>query len=75
LRAFNLVANLRGVLGRNCDNRLIMILLYFTAIYLVFMGDPRYHLSLMPFIAMCAGIGAGCLLGEYNAVPQPFPHS
>ena len=52
----------------------ILIVLYFTAIYLVFMGDPRYHLSLMPFIAMYAGIGAGCLLGEYGA-SQPLPHS
>ena len=40
----------------------LLVLAYFTGVYLVFMGDPRYHLSLIPWIAIYSGIGAGSLL-------------
>jgi 4-amino-4-deoxy-L-arabinose transferase-like glycosyltransferase len=42
----------------------LLVCLYFTLVYLVFIGDPRYHLALMPWIAMYSGIGAATLLGK-----------
>lgn len=43
----------------------LVVCAYFTAVYLVFMGDPRYHLALIPWIAMYSGIGATvALVGE-----------
>jgi hypothetical protein len=38
------------------------ILLYFAVVAAVFLGDPRYHLPLMPWVIMYAGIGVELLL-------------
>jgi len=40
----------------------LVVCAYFTAVYLVFTGDPRYHLALIPWIAMYSGIGAAVVL-------------
>jgi 4-amino-4-deoxy-L-arabinose transferase-like glycosyltransferase len=42
----------------------LLVCLYFTLLYVVFIGDPRYHLTLVPWIAMYSGIGAAILLGK-----------
>jgi 4-amino-4-deoxy-L-arabinose transferase-like glycosyltransferase len=41
----------------------IYVILYFTAICLVFFGNARYHFAVMPWIAMYAGIGGASILG------------
>jgi 4-amino-4-deoxy-L-arabinose transferase-like glycosyltransferase len=45
----------------------LIVCLYFTLVYMVFMGDPRYHFALVPWIAMYAGISAAYLLSSEHA--------
>ena len=42
----------------------LLVCSYFTLLYLVFIGDPRYHLTLVPWVAMYSGIGAAILIGK-----------
>jgi 4-amino-4-deoxy-L-arabinose transferase-like glycosyltransferase len=42
----------------------IYVILYFTAICLVFFGNARYHYPVMPWLAMYAGIGGASILGQ-----------
>jgi 4-amino-4-deoxy-L-arabinose transferase-like glycosyltransferase len=41
----------------------IWVILYFTAICLVFFGNARYHFPVMPWLAMYAGVGGASILG------------
>jgi 4-amino-4-deoxy-L-arabinose transferase-like glycosyltransferase len=38
------------------------IIAYFTLVYMVFFGDPRYHFPVMPWVAVYAGVGGELLL-------------
>jgi 4-amino-4-deoxy-L-arabinose transferase-like glycosyltransferase len=44
----------------------LVIILYFTATYLLFFGNARYHFALMPWIAIYAGIGAMITLNLFK---------
>jgi 4-amino-4-deoxy-L-arabinose transferase-like glycosyltransferase len=50
--------------GRAANPIGLLICSYFTLLSVVFIGDPRYHLALMPWIAMYSGIGAAILIGK-----------
>jgi 4-amino-4-deoxy-L-arabinose transferase-like glycosyltransferase len=41
----------------------VYVILYFTAICLVFFGNARYHFPVIPWVAMYAGVSGALLLG------------
>jgi 4-amino-4-deoxy-L-arabinose transferase-like glycosyltransferase len=51
----------------------LLVCSYFTLLYLVFIGDPRYHLALIPWIAMYSGVGAAVLLGKRGEFREVEP--
>jgi 4-amino-4-deoxy-L-arabinose transferase-like glycosyltransferase len=51
----------------------IYVMLYFTAICLVFFGNARYHYPVMPWLAMYAGIGGASILGVRREPNSELP--
>jgi hypothetical protein len=51
----------------------IYIILYFTAICLVFFGNARYHFPVMPWLAIYAGIGGVSILGVRSESNSELP--
>jgi 4-amino-4-deoxy-L-arabinose transferase-like glycosyltransferase len=51
----------------------IYIILYFTAICLVFFGNARYHFPVMPWLAIYAGIGGASILGVRSESNSELP--
>jgi hypothetical protein len=51
----------------------IYVILYFTAICLVFFGNARYHFPVMPWLAMYAGIGGASILGVGSKSNSELP--
>lgn len=48
----------------------LLVCSYFTLLSLVFIGDPRYHLALMPWIAMYSGVGGAILIGKGGSLEK-----
>jgi 4-amino-4-deoxy-L-arabinose transferase-like glycosyltransferase len=51
----------------------IYVILYFTAICLVFFGNARYHFPVMPWLAIYAGIGGASILGVRSESTWELP--
>jgi 4-amino-4-deoxy-L-arabinose transferase-like glycosyltransferase len=51
----------------------IYVVLYFTAICLVFFGNARYHFPVMPWLAIYAGIGGASILGVRSGSTSELP--
>jgi len=49
-------------LGGLCPTLGLWVTVYFTAVYLPYFGDPRFHFPVMPWLAMYAGVGLHGLL-------------
>lgn len=47
----------------------LYVILYFSAICVVFIAIARYHFPIIPFIAIYSGVGAALLLGVHLEVP------
>jgi 4-amino-4-deoxy-L-arabinose transferase-like glycosyltransferase len=51
----------------------IYVILYFTAICLVFFGNARYHFPVMPWLAIYAGIGGASILNVRSESNSELP--
>jgi len=51
----------------------IYVILYFTALCLVFFGNARYHFPVMPWLAIYAGIGGASILGVRSESNSELP--
>ena len=67
--------SLRGILRRGSlvYGVGLLVCLYFTMVYMLFIGDPRYHFALMPWIAMYSGIGAAALIEKHGVPGEDKP--
>jgi 4-amino-4-deoxy-L-arabinose transferase-like glycosyltransferase len=46
----------------------VVVILYFTALYLVFFGNYRYHFTMMPWMAIYSGVFAQRLIARKGAI-------
>jgi 4-amino-4-deoxy-L-arabinose transferase-like glycosyltransferase len=54
---------------------IVSLILYWTAVHLVFFGDPRFHAPVMPLVAICAAAALTWLWDRPGSPPLRYPRT